>query len=130
MRRSPCDVLVIGAGVAGLSCAAWLAEAGLRVTILEASAVAGGRARSWTDPGTGDTVDIGPHVLLNRYSNFLALLKRLGTDSLIAWQGDKLLTVLDGARAFPVTTAKLPASPRCTGCPPFPMCCPVPPCLS
>lgn len=107
---APCaDVLIVGAGIAGLSCATWLATAGLRVVVLEGSRVAGGRARSWADPTTGDTVDIGPHVLLSRYDNFLALLKRLDTANHVAWLPRKLLTVQDGSRAFPVVTAPLPA---------------------
>ncbi len=39
-----CDALIIGAGHNGLVCAAYLAAAGLRVTILERRAVAGGAA--------------------------------------------------------------------------------------
>lgn len=38
------DVIVIGAGVAGLGCALALADRGLRVTVLEADAEPGGRA--------------------------------------------------------------------------------------
>jgi phytoene dehydrogenase-like protein len=77
------DVLVVGGGVAGLRCGAALADAGLRVLLLEASARLGGRAASWTDPTSGDTVDIGPHVLASDYRHFLALLQRLRTDHLV-----------------------------------------------
>jgi uncharacterized protein with NAD-binding domain and iron-sulfur cluster len=89
-------VIVAGAGVAGLACAAALADAGLRVTVLEREAAPGGRARSWRDEATGTEVDIGPHVLTSEHRNFLALLERLGTAAHVVWQPDPLVTLLDG----------------------------------
>ena len=44
------DVIVAGAGLAGLSCAFELAEAGHRPLLLEAAPQPGGRTSSWTDP--------------------------------------------------------------------------------
>ena len=103
------DVIVAGAGLAGLSCARALAAEGLRVVVVESSTVAGGRARSWKDPGTGETVDIGPHVALNKYANFLALLDAVGTRDQIYWHTEKLLTVVDQGRRLPIRIAPLPA---------------------
>lgn len=40
----PCDVLLVGGGHNGLTCAAYLARAGLRVTVLERRGVVGGAA--------------------------------------------------------------------------------------
>ncbi|TFW30036.1 FAD-binding protein [Massilia arenosa] len=77
------DVVVIGVGLAGLSAAVGLADAGLRFTALEAAERLGGRASSWTDQATGDVVDIGPHVMRTEYCNMLAVLDRLGTRDLI-----------------------------------------------
>ena len=45
------DVAVAGAGIAGLTCAAALAQAGMRVAVLEAAAHAGGRASSSVEDG-------------------------------------------------------------------------------
>src|SRR5579863_4516525 len=42
--RSDCDALVVGAGHNGLVCAAYLAAAGLKVTVLERRSVVGGAA--------------------------------------------------------------------------------------
>ncbi len=102
------DVVVIGGGLAGLACAVALTDAGLRITLLEASAEFGGRARSWTDEHTGDIVDIGPHILLTEYPNMRALLERLGTQARIVWQAEKLIRLIgDGEcvdmRAHPLT---------------------------
>jgi len=92
------DVVVVGGGVAGLACAVALSDRGLRVTVLERDAIVGGRARSWVDSATGDTVDIGPHVVHSEYRNFCALLGRLGTRGHIAWHEDKLITLVTQPR--------------------------------
>jgi 1-hydroxycarotenoid 3,4-desaturase len=54
-------VVVIGAGIGGLSCASTLAAHGAQVTVLEAGRTPGGRMRE-TFPG-GQPVDSGPTVL-------------------------------------------------------------------
>ena len=59
MRGSP--IVVIGAGIGGLSCALSLAARGAAVTVLEAGSGPGGRMRE-TFPG-GVPVDSGPTVL-------------------------------------------------------------------
>lgn len=59
------DVIVVGAGVAGLVCARQLAEAGLRVEVLEASDGVGGRVR--TDEVDGFLLDRGFQVLPMAY---------------------------------------------------------------
>ncbi|WP_327372927.1 FAD-dependent oxidoreductase [Streptomyces sp. NBC_01216] len=59
------DVVVVGAGAAGLACAADLAAAGLRVVLLEAEDTVGGRMR--TDRLAGFTVDRGFQVFNTAY---------------------------------------------------------------
>jgi len=87
------DVAIIGGGLAGLACAVALADSGLRMVVLERARELGGRARSWTHAPSGDTVDIGPHLVHREYANFLALLERLGTRDRITWQPKKLITI-------------------------------------
>lgn len=68
MRReqgSGRDVIVIGAGAAGLACAADLLAAGLHVSLLEASDLAGGRIR--TDRVSGFVTDRGFQVFNTAY---------------------------------------------------------------
>jgi phytoene dehydrogenase-like protein len=62
---SEVDVAVVGAGLAGLTCALTLAEAGRRVVVLEASDGVGGRVR--TDEVDGFLLDRGFQVLLTGY---------------------------------------------------------------
>lgn len=59
------DVIVIGAGLAGLACTADLAAAGLSVHLLEASDAAGGRMR--TDRRDGFLLDRGFQVFNTSY---------------------------------------------------------------
>ena len=56
---------IAGAGLAGLSAAVALVEAGVPVTIAEAAAQAGGRCRSYHDPQLGLTIDNGNHLVLS-----------------------------------------------------------------
>ncbi len=73
------EVLVIGAGFAGLSAATALAEAGVRVQVFEARPALGGRAAAFRDPVTGERVDNGQHVLAGCYTETLTFLRRIGS---------------------------------------------------
>tara|TARA_R110002049_G_scaffold50370_2_gene142973 strand:- start:26372 stop:27694 length:1323 start_codon:yes stop_codon:yes gene_type:complete len=66
------STIVVGAGLAGLSCAVRLAQQGHSVTVLEASDRVGGRVRS--DVVDGFTLDYGFQVLLTAYPACQALL--------------------------------------------------------
>ena len=72
------SVVVLGGGVAGISAALYLSEAGFRVTLVESRRFLGGRAFSFTDGQTGDVVDNGQHVITGGCTRFLDLLERLG----------------------------------------------------
>ncbi|MEO1061645.1 MAG: NAD(P)/FAD-dependent oxidoreductase [Actinomycetota bacterium] len=59
------DVIIIGAGLAGLACANELRRAGVACTVLEASDGVGGRVR--TDTVDGHLLDRGFQILLTAY---------------------------------------------------------------
>ncbi|WP_460575848.1 protoporphyrinogen/coproporphyrinogen oxidase [Hymenobacter coalescens] len=63
---SSAPVLIIGAGMAGLTCACYLHRAGRAVHVLEASDAVGGRVRTDVTPD-GFRLDRGFQVLLTRY---------------------------------------------------------------
>ncbi len=56
---------VVGAGLAGLSCAIKLAQAGRQVALYESARMAGGRCRSYYDSTLDLTIDNGNHLLLS-----------------------------------------------------------------
>ncbi len=80
------SVLVIGGGFAGLSAATALADRGFTVTVLEGRQVLGGRAYSFKDPQTGDSVDNGQHLFMGCYHQTRAFLRRIGTSSHLKFQ--------------------------------------------
>lgn len=72
---------VVGAGLAGLSAACKLVEAGLRVRLYEAAPQAGGRCRSLPDQRFGTAIDNGAHVLMTGNRAALSFLRSIGAPS-------------------------------------------------
>ena len=95
----PPDVVVIGAGVAGLRAAVHLAARGARVTVLESKAVLGGRATAFNDPQTGERVDNGQHVMLGCYHETFAFLRQIGTEDRVRVQPSLEVDFVDRAGA-------------------------------
>ncbi len=79
-------VAVIGAGIAGISSAMYLAERGLSVKLFESANNIGGRMSSFADTEIGELLDLGQHIMIGAYVNFFNLLKKLGTKDLLYQQ--------------------------------------------
>ena len=77
-RLMPGHVHIIGAGLAGLSAAVRLTQAGIAVTVHEATRQAGGRCRSYDDAATGMHIDNGTHLLLSGNHSAVDYLKAIG----------------------------------------------------
>ncbi|MFZ0461864.1 MAG: hydroxysqualene dehydroxylase HpnE [Candidatus Acidiferrales bacterium] len=80
-------VIVVGGGLAGLSAATALADAGLRVRLLEKRPYLGGRATSYALPD-GSHVDNCQHVTLGCCTNLADFYRRVGAESKIRHYGD------------------------------------------
>jgi zeta-carotene desaturase len=82
------DVIVVGAGLAGLAAAVALAADGAVVTLIERRSFVGGRAYSYPHPALNETID-SQHVILGCCTNFRKLIEQTGTAWSIRWY-DKL----------------------------------------
>jgi monoamine oxidase len=73
------DVIVVGAGAAGLAAARSLAARSLRVVLLEARDRVGGRAWSVPSPRAGVSTELGAEFIHGAGKETLALLREAGT---------------------------------------------------
>ncbi|KAJ8908106.1 hypothetical protein NDN08_008201 [Rhodosorus marinus] len=78
-------VAIIGAGLAGLSCAKYLTDAGFRPTVYEARDVLGGKVAAWKDKD-GDWYETGLHIFFGAYPNMLKLFEELGIEDRLQWK--------------------------------------------
>jgi hydroxysqualene dehydroxylase len=89
------EIVVIGAGFAGLSAAVRLASRGVRVVVLEARSRLGGRATAFPDRETGEIVDNGQHVLAGCYVETFAFLRDIGAEDHVHLASHLAVTMVD-----------------------------------
>ncbi|HVI08056.1 MAG TPA: FAD-dependent oxidoreductase, partial [Candidatus Binatia bacterium] len=63
MMVSDYDVVIVGAGVAGLAAASDLSKAGISIAIVEARNRIGGRILTLHDPPSGAPIELGPEFI-------------------------------------------------------------------
>jgi zeta-carotene desaturase len=101
-------VTVIGGGVAGMSAACALAEAGLRVQLVERRGYLGGRASSYLHPGVDEVIDNCQHVLFGCCTNLTGFYRRIGVADRIHWTTE--MTMIEpGGRRSRLAPSWLPA---------------------
>jgi 15-cis-phytoene desaturase len=83
-------VAIAGAGLAGLSCAKYLVDAGHTPIVLERRDVLGGLVAAWKDED-GDWYETGLHVFFGAYPNMLQLFKELGIEDRLQWKEHTLI---------------------------------------
>ncbi len=101
------DVIVVGAGAAGLAAAAALARAGKSVTLIERKPYVGGRACSYEHPALHEVVD-SQHVLLGCCTNLIELCQQSGSADKIRWYDEQTFLESNG-RSSTISTSSLPA---------------------
>ncbi len=83
-------VAIAGGGLAGLSCAKYLTDAGHTPIVLESRDVLGGLVAAWQDED-GDWYETGLHAFFGAYPNMLQLFQELGISDRLQWKQHTLI---------------------------------------
>jgi len=83
-------VVIAGAGLAGLACAKYLADAGFIPIVLERRDVLGGKIAAWKDED-GDWYETGLHIFFGAYPNMLQLFKELDIEDRLQWKEHSMI---------------------------------------
>lgn len=93
-------MVIVGGGVSGLAAAVELTSRGVPVLVLEQRPAPGGRAYSFIDQTTGETIDNGQHVLIAGYRRTMRFLETIGTRHLLSVQETPSLLFHHPERGF------------------------------
>lgn len=105
---NPLRVVIIGAGLAGLSAAKYLSDAGHLPTVLEARDVLGGKVlhtpthfslsqvAAWKDED-GDWYETGLHIFFGAYPNMMHLFKELEIEDRLQWKEHSMIFAMPDA---------------------------------
>lgn len=102
------QIVVAGGGLAGLTAAKRLLDAGHDVEVLEARPVLGGKASAWKDEA-GDWIESGLHVFFGAYEEIYDLMRELGIYENILWKEHVLTYTLGKGERFEFRTMKAPS---------------------
>nr|AHA43672.1 phytoene desaturase [Plagiochasma appendiculatum] len=88
--EKPLKVVIAGAGLAGLSTAKYIADAGHIPILLEARDVLGGKVAAWKDED-GDWYETGLHIFFGAYPNVQNLFGELGINDRLQWKEHSMI---------------------------------------
>ena len=91
MQQKEKDIIIIGAGFAGLSAMVELIHQGYSAAIYEQSPKLGGRASSFKDKRTNLILDNGQHIIMKCYKHTLSFLQKIRLEHAIEFQQDSMI---------------------------------------
>ena len=107
---SPKKVIVMGGGLAGLSTAKHLVDAGHIPIVLEARDLLGGKVAAWRDD-EGDVTETGLHVFFGAYPNAMTLFKELDIEDRLQWKDHAMIFAKPGSKKREFSIFDFPALP-------------------
>lgn len=106
----PKKVIVVGGGLAGLSTAKHLVDAGHIPIVLEARDLLGGKVAAWRDKD-GDVTETGLHVFFGAYPNAMTLFKELDIEDRLQWKDHAMIFAKPGSKKKEFSTFDFPPLP-------------------
>lgn len=106
--QKPLKVAVIGGGLAGLSTAKHLVDAGYQPVLLEARSLLGGKVAAWRDED-GDVTETGLHVFFGAYPNAMKIFRDLGIEDRLQWKEHSMIFAKPGSKKREFTRFDFPA---------------------
>ncbi len=104
----PRRVVVAGGGLAGLTAAKRLVDAGFAVDLFEKRPILGGKVSAWRD-ADGDWIESGLHTFFGAYEEIFDLMRELGVYDEVLWKEHVLKYTLAGGDSFAFRTMALPS---------------------
>ncbi len=98
-------VFIAGGGLAGLTAAYDLAQAGCDVELFESRAMCGGKVSSWKDRD-GDWIESGLHVFFGCYEELFKLMKLVGADKHLRLKDPVCHFTLPGGKTYDIVSQK------------------------
>ncbi|KAG2445942.1 hypothetical protein HXX76_000545 [Chlamydomonas incerta] len=86
----PLKVVIAGAGLAGLSAAKYLSDAGHHPIVLEGRDVLGGKVAAWKDED-GDWYETGLHIFFGAYPNMMNVFRELNIEERLQWKEHSMI---------------------------------------